>query len=284
MPFADREATAAYMIGTVIRTVVFNTNFVKEGEITSYRDLLKAQYKGKIALNDPSVTGAGFSAMVHLGQNLWGEADTLDFLRRLIQEQGASIHRDNNAHVDSVARGKYAIGLGPAPELLDKFMDAHAPLKIAMVKEDNRVTQAAGGCRPSRAGTRPPGRREAISSTARPPDRTAPVEGSRTWSSAWSGCPAATSRTSGRASAAAACSASSSRRSARSHRRSRAANALQIPQSRSKRTRRRSVTRPTVPAIRSRLPDDELEAVGQRGPGGGQRGIEVGALRPDELE
>lgn len=144
IPFADRDGLAVYLIGTVIRTVIYNTNLIKEGEITSYRDLLKPQYKGKITLNDPSVTGPGFSAVVHLGENLWGEAETLEFLRRLIKEQEAVVYRDNRIHIESVVRGKYPIGLGPLPDLIAEFLELGAPMKVAMVKEDNRMTQAAG--------------------------------------------------------------------------------------------------------------------------------------------
>jgi len=138
------DSTTFAMIGTVIRTVVYNTDMVKEGEITSYMDLLKPQYKGKITLNDPTVTGAGNAVIYHILYNLWGQEKTADFLRRLITEQEVVIQRDNRIHMETVARGKYAIALAPLPDLIAEFMEVKAPIKIALVEEDNRLTSAAG--------------------------------------------------------------------------------------------------------------------------------------------
>ncbi|MBI4332082.1 MAG: extracellular solute-binding protein [Chloroflexi bacterium] len=144
VPFTDEQGLAISLINVTIRTMVYNTTLVKEGEITSYEDLLKPQYKGKLTLNDPTVTGSGNAAITHLGQALWGEQKAVDFLRRLIREQEVVIQRDNRIHMESVARGKYAIALAPLPDLIAEFQQVGAPIKIAMVKEDNRITAAAG--------------------------------------------------------------------------------------------------------------------------------------------
>lgn len=140
----DKDETTFAMIGTVIRTVVYNTDLIKEGEITSYWDLLKPQYKGKITLNDPTVTGSGNAVIYHVLYNLWGQEKTADFLKRLIIEQDVVIQRDNRIHIESVARGKYAIALAPLPDLIAEFSEVKAPIKIAIVEEDNRLTSAAG--------------------------------------------------------------------------------------------------------------------------------------------
>ncbi len=140
----DKDETTFAMIGTVIRTVVYNTDLIKEGEITSYLDLLKPQYKGKITLNDPTVTGSGNAVIYHVLYNLWGPEKTSDFLKRLITEQDVVIQRDNRIHLESVVRGKYAIALGPLPDLIAEFQEVRAPIKIAIVEEDNRLTSAAG--------------------------------------------------------------------------------------------------------------------------------------------
>lgn len=144
LPFADKEGTAFSMVGLVIRSIVYNTDLVKEGEITSFKDLLKPQYKGKITFGDPSVTGIGNALLYHLGDNLWGEAEATNFFRRLIKEQDVVIQRDNRLHVETVARGKYAIGLAPETAALAEFIELGAPVKVAMVGEDNRMSTAAG--------------------------------------------------------------------------------------------------------------------------------------------
>lgn len=144
VPVVDKDGTTFAMLALVIRTVVYNTDMVREGEITNYMDLLKPQYKGKITLNDPTVTGAGNAIIYHILYNLWGEQKTAEFLRRLILEQDVVIQRDNRIHMESVARGKYAIGFAPLPDLVAEFEEVKAPIKIAIVEEDNRLTSAAG--------------------------------------------------------------------------------------------------------------------------------------------
>ncbi len=145
IPFTDDEGMAISMLGKLYRSVMYNTDIIKEGEITSYRDLLRPQYKGRITLNDPSVSGAGNSVIAHLGINLWGEAETTQFLMRLIKEQKVVIQRDSRIHIESVARGKYAVALGPRSEEASQFLAlVGAPVKMAMVEEDNRVSTGNG--------------------------------------------------------------------------------------------------------------------------------------------
>ncbi len=144
IPFADEQRTAFRMIGGVIRTVTYNVDLVKEGEITTYKDLLQPRYKGKIVLNDPSVSGAGNGAMSHLGYSLWGEAEALDFLRKLVRDQEAVVQRDARFQVESVVRAKYAVALFPSAPIVSDFLAVQAPIKTAMVKEDNRLAVSSG--------------------------------------------------------------------------------------------------------------------------------------------
>lgn len=144
VPLTDEEGSVVSMIEVVIRTVVYNTNLIDGSRITNYKDLLNPLYKGKITMDDPSVTGPANGVMAHLGYSLWGETETVDFLRRLIRDQGIYIQRDNRIQMESVARGKYAIAFSPVPDLAAEFLSLGAPVKLALVKEDNRITSAAG--------------------------------------------------------------------------------------------------------------------------------------------
>lgn len=144
LPFTDKATLAFSMIMNAARLVVYNTNLIKQGEVTTVKDLLKNQYKGKITLNDPTVSGAGSALMAHLGFHLWGDAEAMDFLRRLIKDQEAVIQRDNRLQIETVARAKYALALGESPSVVDEFIKAGAPIKLASVKEDNRASASHG--------------------------------------------------------------------------------------------------------------------------------------------
>ncbi len=132
------------MISSVQRNIIYNTNMIKKGEIKDYSDLLKPQYKGKITLNDPTVMGAGADMMVHLTLNIWNPDQTRKFLQQLIVQQQTFVERDRRIHMESVARGKFAIGLGPNTESLATLLQAGAPLDAVILKYGVRVTSAAG--------------------------------------------------------------------------------------------------------------------------------------------
>ncbi len=144
VPFVDKEETGISLIALVQRSIAYNTQLVKEGEITSIKDLLKPQYKGKITINDPAMTGTTNALMAHLGHILWGDAAAEDYLRKLLKDQGTDVQRDLRIHMESVARGKYAIAVGPLQSILVEFLTAGAPVKIAPIEEDSLITAGAG--------------------------------------------------------------------------------------------------------------------------------------------
>ncbi len=144
VPFVDKDKTFVAMISSLQRNIVYNTDQIKKGEITDYPDVLKPQYKGKITMNDPTVTGPGGDFMIHLAVNIWDLERAKDYLRQLIKQQDTVIERDNRIQVETVARGKYSIGIAPNPDNLATFLNLKAPLEAVIFKEGVRVTSAAG--------------------------------------------------------------------------------------------------------------------------------------------
>gem|GEM_PF-2150326 len=144
LPFMDKDKLAIALIASKQPYIAYNTELIKKGEITTYKDLLKPQYKGKITLNDPSVTGVGNAFLSHLALHIWNLEEAKQFLTQLIREQGVVIQRDNRMHVETVARGKFAIALAPNPDNLASFLDLKAPVGVVQVKEGAFVTPAAG--------------------------------------------------------------------------------------------------------------------------------------------
>lgn len=134
-PFLDADKRHITFAAVKQIYIVYNTDLVKEGEITSYKDVLKPQYKGRITLNDPTVTGAGNGMMTHLSVNVWSVEEANDFLRQLVKQQEAVIQRDNRMHVESVARGKYAIAVGAQSENVNNMINDGAPIGVAKLKE-----------------------------------------------------------------------------------------------------------------------------------------------------
>ncbi len=143
IPFLDNSHLAMGLVCGLQRYISFNTDTVKEGEITTYRDVLKPQYKGKITLNDPTVTGAGNALVTHLAHDLWNADDSIEFLRQVMKQE-AVITRDNRQHTEWVARGKYAIGLGANAENTMQFLNMGAPISLAITREGVATAPGAG--------------------------------------------------------------------------------------------------------------------------------------------
>ncbi|HLH21281.1 MAG TPA: extracellular solute-binding protein [Chloroflexota bacterium] len=84
-----------------------NTAYVKPEDVTRWSDLLKPEYKGKIACFDPAVSGSGVGTAAYLYVTL-GE----DYVRRLYVDQQPALSRDDRQLADWVARGTYPIAIG----------------------------------------------------------------------------------------------------------------------------------------------------------------------------
>lgn len=144
IPFLDKDKRAVGMIASVQRYIVYNTDQVKSGEIATYKDLLNPRYKDRITLNDPTVTGVGNAFLSHVAHHLWSVEEATDFLKQLVKQQNVVIQRDNRLHVESVARGKFSVGLAPLPDVLEEFFALGAPLNAVVNKEGTFVSPAAG--------------------------------------------------------------------------------------------------------------------------------------------
>lgn len=86
--------------------VLINREFVSEKDLNSIKGLLDPKWKGKIAINDPRVDGAG-NGRVALWTGQLGE----EFVRSLLK-QDVGLSRDDRQLADWLARGKYPIAVG----------------------------------------------------------------------------------------------------------------------------------------------------------------------------
>ncbi|MBI4330106.1 MAG: extracellular solute-binding protein [Chloroflexi bacterium] len=142
-PWMDKDKTTVAMSAVMQRYISFNTDQVKKNEITSFRDLLKPQYKGKMALNDPSLGGGGASLFGFLAET-WSLEESKSLLTALIKQQDVAMTRDGRLQVEWVARGKYAIALAAMSGPMNEFRKAGAPLENVVAQEGSRVSAAAG--------------------------------------------------------------------------------------------------------------------------------------------
>lgn len=88
LPWADEDHRVLYLFAYPTHMIGINSEMVKPGEIKSYHDLLDPKWKGKIIINDPTITGTPFNGFATL---LFNKVLDIDFFRQLVSQQTAMI-------------------------------------------------------------------------------------------------------------------------------------------------------------------------------------------------
>jgi iron(III) transport system substrate-binding protein len=103
----------------------YNPNLLAAGEITSWKDLLKPKWKGRISARDPTVPGGGLSLAV-----FWYSYEGLgkDFIQKLFANE-IVVSRDDRQMLDFAVKGKYPIAIGPSETLGNELIAKGLPLK-----------------------------------------------------------------------------------------------------------------------------------------------------------
>jgi ABC-type Fe3+ transport system substrate-binding protein len=118
----------------ILPDVFVNRNLIKQGELTSWKDLLKPEYRGKIASFDPRRPGQGQAVAAYL-LKLYGP----EFVKALFVDQKVVYTGDRRQMGDWLARGTYPIAIAVATREVE---DARA-LKIPI--ERPHFPDAPGG-------------------------------------------------------------------------------------------------------------------------------------------
>jgi ABC-type Fe3+ transport system, periplasmic component len=124
--FSDPDEQYILRLSNSVTTMFhINTSQVKPGDIRSVKDLLNPKWKGKIALQDPTIPGSGSNQAAHLYFQ-HGE----DFVKQLYVDQKPMISRDTRQITDGLARGTYPISLGAEDADVEKLRAEGVPISI----------------------------------------------------------------------------------------------------------------------------------------------------------
>lgn len=100
--------------------LVVNTDLVKPGDITSWKDLLDPKWKGKIAVDDPRRNGPGKRTWVFF----YLQPDLGTSYMRALAAQDVTLYQDFTQEADAVGHGESMVLVGPdAPEVLSRHND-----------------------------------------------------------------------------------------------------------------------------------------------------------------
>ncbi len=127
-PFFDKDSTVVALASAYFSYILVNTQGVKKGEIHGYRDLLNPKWKGKIIMYDPaSGPGPTETFVNYFIPRLMGQEAGEEYLRALANQE-ITYTRDGRLLVESVAKGKYPIGIGAMGSVVGDFVKAGAQI------------------------------------------------------------------------------------------------------------------------------------------------------------
>ncbi len=117
-----------------------NTNLVKPGqEPKSYRDLGKPEWKGKILMSDPSISGSGYDVFVTMVNR--GYLDN-DFVKSF-GGQGIKFASGTLDVVRALAKGDESFGFAATDSDAASFLAEGAPIKAIALEEGTLATPSA---------------------------------------------------------------------------------------------------------------------------------------------
>lgn len=137
-PWFDRGQTMIPFFARLDTNLSINTSLVKQGEITSYHDLLDPKWKGKILLKDPTIVGSGSGWFRENGKGLG-----VDYMKALVKQE-PKILEDERLLVEWLARGKYSVLIAGSSDTLNNFIKEGAPITILDPKDSRTLGPSSG--------------------------------------------------------------------------------------------------------------------------------------------
>ena len=130
-------AIGAQYVSTV---PLVNKDIVDPVALSQWSDLLKPEFKGKIAAFDPTVGGSGQSVAAYMAS-----VHGIDFVTKVYKDQEVVLTRDSRQLGEWAARGLYPIVLGIDPLQLPIFEEAGVT-SLVFVHPKDGPGSVLGGC------------------------------------------------------------------------------------------------------------------------------------------
>lgn len=124
-------------------TLAYNTEMVKAAEVPkNYEDLLNPRWKGKMAWSN----SAGMGAPQLIGGLLkhYGEANGMQYLRKLVAQDVAGINGSVRSVLDKIVAGDYPIGLNMLTDHVINSSKNGAPIKGIPMQPANSIATVMG--------------------------------------------------------------------------------------------------------------------------------------------
>lgn len=143
--FADNTGEYSLIFSEYVKPpIIYNPDLVDPSQFSTWRDLLDPKWRGKMAIRDGLVAGAGQGLFL-----FWYSTDSLgkDFIQELY-DRDPTISSDDAQLMDWVARGEYPIAMGVSDTLTNEDIDRGLPiarLPSEAFKEGSYLVAGNGG-------------------------------------------------------------------------------------------------------------------------------------------
>lgn len=125
LPFVDPTEQYLFQLErAVYGSWVINPQLVDETELRTLEDVFNPKWRGKISVDDPTVSGFGQVNAIYLYVRYGEEA-----IRRLYVDQAPAFSRDDRQIEDWLARGSHPISFAVAPKNLQQMLEQGLPVK-----------------------------------------------------------------------------------------------------------------------------------------------------------
>jgi len=124
--FSDKAGQFSMVFSAYVKAPwVVNGDQASPTEFKSSKDLLNPKWKDKIVIRNPRGAGGGLSVVTY-----WWATPSLgkEFIKQLAA-QNFTIENDDRQILDSTARGKYLVAIGPSDVLTTEFLSRGLPIK-----------------------------------------------------------------------------------------------------------------------------------------------------------
>jgi ABC-type Fe3+ transport system substrate-binding protein len=124
----------------VMTDLFVNRDIIQPDSIRSWKDLLRPEYKGRIAAYDPRRSGPGGGTLGHLAASFGP-----DYVRDLYVGQEVMLTQDNRQLAEWVARGSYPVGLSLVQAAVEPLRAEGLPLERVFPMDDQGSVTAGFG-------------------------------------------------------------------------------------------------------------------------------------------
>lgn len=143
LPTFDKEGMVFPFLSQAIPPIIYNRNMVKEGQITTHLDLLKPEWKDKLVMFDPTISGSSHAWAGRLTQAV-GVEKANEFFTALVKQQNVMVTREMGQQMEWVSRGKYPLAIFPQTPAVSQFISIGAPIAAATFRDMTGVSPSNG--------------------------------------------------------------------------------------------------------------------------------------------